>query len=497
MSQEEKNIIPIDLPKGDFENFIGTDGKNKRIFFSGVYGIGKTYFLREFFKIHNGKYDVYHLFPVRYQISCNENIIELLKYDLLVELLKIYPDAFKDKKANGIKENFKLFAAFCKDRGLVNKLLKSALDSGEGLLSLSPDFLFQVLSKLGRPLNDILDLDKEFQEFKKAYLSGEKGIIDKFVSEVEAKKDLVATDYIGHLLRGKIKELKGDKLSVLILDDFDRVDPEHIFRILNVLSVHMDEDEENKFGFDHIIVVGDFKNIRSIFHNRYGENIDFQGYIDKFFTVSPFAFDNNKAIKERISQLIQQIQCEESLKKALGRSGIIGVFLMEIFSASFDVHKMNLRQLFKPVNNCFSELGKGGYTGNDPFVDYGNLLLNIAIKLYISICGSKEDAINILKIILKSKTKKIKESNWVYKESTSLMLRYLLKIKPNVNTTWLNKYQIQSFQNGSHSGRIDIYPVENIKPDKNYFYDTLIEYIEQEKYNMSREDYLYREDEDI
>jgi len=63
---------------------------NYRILFSGQFGIGKTYFLDKFFKsnINKDKYDVFHLFPVNYQISNNENIIQFLKYDILIELLK-------------------------------------------------------------------------------------------------------------------------------------------------------------------------------------------------------------------------------------------------------------------------------------------------------------------------------------------------------------------------------------------------------------------------
>src|SRR3989338_165466 len=206
MSQEQNNLIPVDTPKGDFERFVEID-RNKRIFFSGKFGIGKTFFLQRFFEEHADKYDIYHLFPVRYQISSNENIIELLKYDILVELLKKYPDAFKGNETKGLKNFFKLFAAFCKDRGLINFFLKSAVETGEGFLALSPDPLFQALGKLGRPLNDLLVLDKEFQEFKKQHLFGENGAIEKFLKEIEAGGDVIATDYIGHLLRDKISKL--------------------------------------------------------------------------------------------------------------------------------------------------------------------------------------------------------------------------------------------------------------------------------------------------
>ena len=86
-TQQPKELIPIEQPKSEFEKFL-KQGNNKRIFFSGKFGIGKTYFLKKFFEIKEKEYDLYHIFPVNYQISSNENIIELIKYDILVELLK-------------------------------------------------------------------------------------------------------------------------------------------------------------------------------------------------------------------------------------------------------------------------------------------------------------------------------------------------------------------------------------------------------------------------
>ena len=169
----------------------------------------------------------------------------------------------KNGGTKGVKGTFKLFAAFCKDRGLISRFLKSAVETGEGVLALAPDPLFQALGKLGRPLNDLLVLDKDFQEFKKEYLSGEQGAVEKFLKDVNAEGDVVATDYISHLLVEKIRSLKGAKGSVLILDDFDRMDPEHIFRILNVLSAHMEGDEDNKFGFDHSLLLAIFETYKA------------------------------------------------------------------------------------------------------------------------------------------------------------------------------------------------------------------------------------------
>ncbi len=479
--QEENNLIPIDVPKTDFEQFLN-DERNRRIFFSGKFGIGKTFFLKEFFKAHKEKIDVYHLFPVRYQISSNENVVELLKYDILVELLKQHPDAFKNAESKGLKGSVKLFAAFCKDRGLINRFLKSAVETGEGVLALSPDPLFQALGKLGRPLNDLLALDKEFQEFKKEYLSGEKGAVEKFLKEISAENDSVATDYISHLLYEKIETLKGDKRSVLILDDFDRIDPEHIFRILNILSAHMEGDEENKFGFDHIIIVGDIDNIRSIFHHKYGEKTEFWGYFDKFFTVRPYIFNNDKAIAERIPHLLQQIKYEdEGLKDAIGEGGIVKHLLEEVLSEAFVIKEMSVRQLYKPINHSFPEVKKGAFY-RDHFSDQRNQCIDIGIKLLIALYGNKEHFLEILtKIRDNSSTTPHEGRQWLYAEYANSMLKRMIKTEVDSKHSWLDTYTVHATQDTNGSG-MNFYLDGNAKANARFFYDTLTEYVKRSKY---------------
>ena len=82
------------------------------------------------------------------------------------------------------------------------------------------------------------------------------------------------------------------------------MDPEHIFRILNVFAAHFDSSEyfeySDKFGFDKIIIVCDYTNLKKIFHHKFGIDTDFIGYIDKFFSTSRFEYDNIKAISSII-----------------------------------------------------------------------------------------------------------------------------------------------------------------------------------------------------
>ena len=70
-----------------FETFLVLPD-NHRILFSGKYGSGKTFFLHEFFTTRKkDEYEIFHLFPTNYAIAKNEDVVKLLQFDILYELL--------------------------------------------------------------------------------------------------------------------------------------------------------------------------------------------------------------------------------------------------------------------------------------------------------------------------------------------------------------------------------------------------------------------------
>lgn len=471
----EANQISIETPKTEFERFL-SDAENRRIFFSGRFGIGKTFFLHHFFEQHKDKYDTYHIFPVRYQISSNENIIELFKYDILVELLKKYPDVFSKSDAKGQVGWFKLFAAFAKDRDLFRDFLQAAVTSGGDMLSLHPDPLFQAFGKLGRPISDLLELDKEFQAFKKEYLAGDKGVIEKYIANIEQDVDPAATDYVSSFLYKKISEQKSGRRSVLILDDFDRIDPEHIFRILNVLSVHIGDEDPNRFGFDHIIIVGDVSNIKNIFHHKYGLDTDFIGYFDKFFTIRPFEL-GTKHIAERIAELVKKVKCDEpNLATAIGDSGYIKYLLADVLNRSLSINRLNLRQLYRPLAHPFPELRQGVY-GEDPFKDNFHHIFDIGVQMLVAIFGGDANAfIQQLKLLRAGIKDDEEKQRMPYAAYIGAMMRDLVP-KGNLSagkTVQWEKYTFDVPDDGSaRNFSINGSPAHVAR----FFYDALIEYV--------------------
>lgn len=343
----------------------------------------------------------------------------------------------------------------------------------------------QIGKILGKPLETMLEFDKKFQEFKK----GDSGIIEQFLKENNTE-----TDCLSQILKNKIINLKNEKQSVLILDDLERIDPEHIFRILNIFSAHFNSQNEelpNKFGFDKIILVADVQNLKSIFHYRYGEQTDFNGYFDKFFSIEVFEFKNEEIITKVVDQIISRFQIEDkSLKEISKGSGYLKIFLEDILKKSLELtgkEKLNLRQLLKGIKFPLSAFKNGNYK-NDSFAgkDQATLqLTNISIKALISIFGGTDsDFISVLKRI-KNDIRDKKN----FARSCDIFSYYLLKtiapfeeIEGNLKHGWngysieIENKKIKAITKKMGAGnRIEV----NISE---LFFDLLIEYVEEKYY---------------
>lgn len=466
--------IPIDTVEKHFESFLDVEN-NSRVFFSGPFGIGKTFFLNEFFESRKDKYEVFHLCPINYQISSNEDILELIKYDILIELLKKNKDILQGNKVNGIKESALLFYSWARSRFSVNSVLQTTLSVGETYADIIPDPVATSLSKLGRPLKDLLELDKEFQEFKNEYKGGEKALVEKCIEQIKAK-NISETDFLSHLLKEKITLQKDGKRSILILDDLDRIDPEHVFRILNVLSAYFEKEHENKFGFDLIVIVADYTNLKNFFHHKYGRETDFSGYMDKFFTVSPFYFDNKTAVLNTVEAIAKSIKNEEpNLNSAIGDSGYIKLFLLHIFSRAINSEIMNLRSLLKATRFQLLELKKGSYY-EDHFADSFQKIFDIAIKVAIHSFSNTEVFLRKLEIIKDVKIKMDRRMPYG-KYIVTMLKSFGVQIPDSAtsNVYW-GTYLISKDDSG-----FDLIKVDGGK-EESLFYDLLIEYVKQRKY---------------
>jgi hypothetical protein len=311
---------------------------NERILFSGAFGIGKTTFINHYFENGAGKdYNVIHLFPVNYSVLNNEDIFTYIKYDIIYELLE-------KKLLNLEKTEF----------NYLDKLPDFAISNLTKVSSL----LLLLIPKMGKQLFQLSDevqkLGVKFHE----YVSKKKpktDVVAKLLDSFTMKDgQLYEFNILSLIIFETLKELKQNgKKNILIIDDLDRIDPNHIFRLFNVFAAHFDHRDkrtENKFGFDHIILVCDIKNIKHIYQHSYGVSTDFNGYVDKFFSREVFYFDNYENIVSFLKSYFKNIKFvghNDSFTSYLEKDDFLRANLVFVFSNFVLNKEINLRSLLR------------------------------------------------------------------------------------------------------------------------------------------------------
>ena len=152
----------------------------------------------------------------------------------------------------------------------------------------------------------------KFAAYKEQFKSVDK-TSELYITKFDSLKgSIYEFDTISQLICDIIREYKRQhpsKQVVLIIEDLDRIDPGHIFRILNVFSAHFDRytpglaefDKtcgDNKFCLDKIVTVCDIDNIKKIYAHVYGKDTDFIGYISKFSNSKAYNYSLTEKIKE-------------------------------------------------------------------------------------------------------------------------------------------------------------------------------------------------------
>lgn len=311
---------------------------NERTILSAKYGDGKTYFINQFKKRYQKGYEFITLYPVNYQVADNKEIFEYIKRDILIQMVM----------KNMIDSDCHISEAHYLQYYLMNNHFTLLQD------------IIQILPALGIG-NEGLVWTSLMAGFKGlAFLNDQKNKYDQFKKEIESKTDIELAesfcdsfsnekggyyelDMISEIIIQSIKKFKkgSHKRLVLIIEDMDRLDPAHLFRILNIFSAHLDRYNiykntksltdyvlTNKFGFDNIITVFDYDNTKKIFAHFYGENANFEGYINKFTTGYVFHYSIDEIAKQQLNDLLKnkcdiEINDFQDCKIGLGESKTI------------------------------------------------------------------------------------------------------------------------------------------------------------------------------
>lgn len=348
----EKELRIFETPIEKFKVHLQIPNNN-RIIFSGRFGHGKTTFLRHFFAastqqklFNNIDYNVISIFPVNYSISSNEDILKYIKYDILYEMLR------NNYQVNSINLDYlDTLPFYLKEQPL--KMLAS---------------LIRIIPVIGKDFSEGIEhidtLKKHFIDFhnKKKTEASDGDQLIEYIDELETKEgSLYEDNTISKLIETIItneKKLNNAKETILLIDDLDRIDPEHIFRILNVFAAHFDRSDfkQNKFGFNKIVLVCDIDNIRSIFKSRYGLATDFNGYIDKFYSTRIFNYDIRGDIFSFFKSIISDayyshneysVTKDEKVRQDYFNEFFKSPLVLELISLLVDNNEIDLRNVVK------------------------------------------------------------------------------------------------------------------------------------------------------
>ena len=331
----------IDI-SGNLKNFAQYLEKTDRIILSAKFGDGKTYLLNELRKDEamQDKYEFFTIYPVNYSVAKNEDVFEYIKRDIIVQ--------FYEKK---LLEKIDLNALFGSEFTLND--LTSVVPF---LLSLVP---------LGELCNEGYS---KFLEIKKKY-DEKKHIVDKYLSQFANTAGCIhEEDGYTKLIKKAIKWISQDhslnggewkaKKPVLIIEDLDRLDPKHLFRILNVVSAHIDDSNRpdivgNKFGFNNIVLVMDYDVTKHIFHHFYGAQACYEGYMSKFLSREPFRYSiKSIMIRAFEAQLGEKLGIHELLPHLKHfREKLAGSSLRDLYKLT----QFDTDSYFKVSKYCYSK----------------------------------------------------------------------------------------------------------------------------------------------
>lgn len=319
--------IPIDKELNAFKEHLNI---NERTIFSAKFGDGKTFFLNKFKEKYKDDYEFITIYPVNYQIADNKEIFEYIKRDILIQMVA----------KNMIEPTYEIH-----DSLIFQFFIMHNSNSFLGNL-------LQILPSLGVPekmaslfltgynaLNWSSKMTNKYKEYKDAIESqDENRIIETFIEHFSKEKGSpYEIDLITQIIIDNIQwcSKNNNKKVVLIIEDLDRIDPAHLFRILNIFSAHIDRVYQyqnnnaqlegmiypellpNKFGFDNIITVFDYNKTKSIFHHFYGQEANYDGYINKFTSHQPFFYSIDEVAREHLYMVISERCCikKDSLRE--------------------------------------------------------------------------------------------------------------------------------------------------------------------------------------
>ena len=226
---EEKFLIPIDDAIEAFHHHLDA---HDRTILSARFGDGKSFFLSHFMEDVDvvERYTFLTIFPVNYQVTENRDVFDLIKRDILLQML--------------LKGVIETEVKITKEVALALYLQCQPLSFAESFLPLLSELALN--EDAAKAAAVALAGKKFFKSIKQKLIKIKEQTRDSqleaFFDAVE-KNPVVGQDAISLIIQQCLQQYRDkhpNKRVVLVIEDLDRIDPAHLFRILNIFSAHID-----------------------------------------------------------------------------------------------------------------------------------------------------------------------------------------------------------------------------------------------------------------
>lgn len=330
-----ERIIPLEAEIESFKHYFANC---RRSILSAPFGEGKSFFLNEFRQAISGEYDIVTLYPTNYQVCDDKDILEYIKRDILLGILALDDSILQSFTKPNIQ------------------ILKEVISkNSDDIIDCIPDISIGIFGNgiQVSPKAVAKTIKNIFNQYKSFRISN-RNILNKYLNEFENEKGTIYEfDPISRLICDLVNRRKesGRKI-VLVIEDLDRIDPGHIFRILNIFSAHFsqwdgyDDGRTNKFGFDKILIVCDYDNIENIYHHLYGEKTDFDGYISKFSSGKVFRYSLRNKMQEYLKDCINKYLNSDIIANLLASE------IMTLSERKDRGYMYNLRKIVERIDFC-------------------------------------------------------------------------------------------------------------------------------------------------